>query len=127
MSGIGGILRNNKNEILGIFSRNLGVGFAFEAEVWAIHEALKIYADRLLRNIIIERVASLAVGWVNNRCNRPWKLINTLNQIDLWMVEVNCLKVQHIFREANGEADKLAKRGAAYAIDLLYFNDRIAA
>lgn len=34
--GIGGILRNAKNEIRGFFSKNTGVGFAFEAEVTAI-------------------------------------------------------------------------------------------
>lgn len=127
MSGIGGIFRNNKNEILVFFSKNIGVGFAFEAEIWAIHEALKICAVNFLRNIIIESDASLAVGWVNNRYNRPWKLHNALNQIDQWVSEVNCLKVKHIFREANSEADKLAKRGAAHSKDLFYFNAHLDA
>lgn len=31
--GIGSILRNSKNEIKGFFSKNIGIGFSFEAEV----------------------------------------------------------------------------------------------
>lgn len=76
-----------------------------------------------IKYLIIESDSSLAVGWVNNKSNRPWKLLNALNQIDMWLIEVNCLKVNHIFREANGEADRLAKRGAEFTRDLIYFKE----
>ena len=53
----------------------------------------------------------LAIGWVNNKHNRPVKLLTELNRIDRIMLEVNCVAVKHTYREANTEADKLAKEG----------------
>lgn len=67
----------------------------------------------LLSNITIERDCSLAVGWVNSTANRPWALSNELNQIDFLLSQVNCISVQHIYREANDLADKLAKEGVS--------------
>lgn len=124
--GVGGIFRNYRNEILGFSSKNIGMGFAFEAEVRAIHEAIQFCLSRMICNITIESDSSLAVGWVNNHSNRPWKLITVLNQIDQWILETNCLKVSQIYREANFNADKLAKRGAAFNKDLVYFNGIVA-
>ncbi|XP_057419024.1 uncharacterized protein LOC130713256 [Lotus japonicus] len=123
--GIGGILRNVRNEIKGFFSKNIGHGFAFEAEVVAIHEALSLCQQHLIHNIIIESDSSLAVGWVNCRRNRPWKLRGILNQIDILIPLVNCLEIRHIFREANSEADALAKRGSNNPRPLYYFNSVI--
>lgn len=126
-SGIGGILKNARNEVKGFFSKNVGRCFAFEAETMAIHEALSLCHQQSIYNIILECDSSIAVGWVNTKKNRPWKIISILNKIDELIPVVNCLEVRHIYREANTEADALAKRGAAYERPLFYLNTTIDA
>lgn len=44
-------------------------------------------------------------------CKCRATLINDLNAIDWIMKEVACVGVTHTLREANGEADELAKSG----------------
>lgn len=65
------------------FSRNIGLGFSFEYELIAIFEALKLCHQYLIHNIIIESDSILAVKWVNHSNDRPGKLWNVLNQIDI--------------------------------------------
>ena len=60
----------------------------------------------------------LAIGWVNNKHNRPARLLSDLNRIDRLMVEVHCVGVIHAFREANSAADHLAKEGVDRASPL---------
>lgn len=96
-----------------MFSEKVGNGWAFEAEVKAILMALLICQQFLLSNITIESDYTLAVGWVNSKTNKPWALLNELNQIYFLIDQGNCLGVHHVFREANDRADKLAKEGVS--------------
>ncbi|XP_057426328.1 uncharacterized protein LOC130719736 [Lotus japonicus] len=109
--GIGGVLRNSDRKILGFFSINLGHGGAAEAELKAIWKALIFCNQFHFRDLIIESDSTVAVGWVNSHRNRPWKWVNILNEIDYLMKVVSCLEVKHNFRETNGIADFLAKKG----------------
>ena len=84
---------------------------AYQAEIKAILHALLFCKQFSLKEVIIECDAMLAMGWVNNKQNRPISLFSELNLIDFIMVEIMCIGVFHIFREANEEADKLAKEG----------------
>lgn len=110
-SGIGGVLRNSDEKILGSFFLNMGHGGAAEAELKAIWKTLIFYNQFHFRNLIIESDSTTVVGWVNSCSKRPWKWINILNEIDFLMKEVSCLGVKHEIREANGIADYLAKKG----------------
>ena len=64
-----------------------------------------------LWEVLIKSDSALTMGWINCKSNRPWKLRHDLNMIDYFLLEVNCLAVSHIYREANGVADNLAKEG----------------
>lgn len=108
-SGIGGAIRSNMRTIIGAFSKVVGCHWAFEAEVFAILHALIFCKNFSISHIVIESDSSLAVGWVNQRVHRPWKLINELHQIDAIIREVDCLCVSHIYREANSVANEYAK------------------
>lgn len=45
LAGIGGVLRNQKREVLFMYSKYIGIKDSNEAEVWAILEALCIYGN----------------------------------------------------------------------------------
>lgn len=89
----------------------MGELWAYEAEVKAILHALIFYRQFQLCHVLIESDSSLEIGWVNCKLNRLWKLIQYLNLIDLLCIEVDCIGVNHIFRESNHSADFLAKSG----------------
>lgn len=108
---IGGVLRNYKKEVVGVVAKGIGEAWAYEAEVQAIHHALLFCCQFKISTIVIESDSTLAVGWVNNRERRPWKLYQVLHSIDQLILQVNCLSVSHILREGNGVADFLAKLG----------------
>ncbi|XP_057432300.1 uncharacterized protein LOC130725057 [Lotus japonicus] len=110
-SGLGGVLRDHQNRVFGYFSINSGFGWAFEAEVRAILKALQFCQEFMVYEVYIESDSTAAVGWINSKLNRPWKLLNELNQIDFLLELTKCSKVSHIYREANETADSLAKVG----------------
>lgn len=105
MSGVGGVLRDSEGTFIGRFSKATGLLWAYEAEVKAILSALQFCKEHDVTNVLIESDSTLAVGWVSNKQNRPWKLLNELHMIDMLMVDVGCVGVVHIFREANDVAD----------------------
>lgn len=105
------MFRDANRKILGYFSLNSGHGWAYEAEVRAILNALVFSQEFLFKNILIESDSTVAVGWVMSKANRPWRLSNELNHIDFLIQEVNCVEVRHIYRESNVKADFLAKEG----------------
>jgi ribonuclease HI len=79
--------------------------------VKAILQALLFCKEFHLHHVIIESDCSIAVGWVSSNLNRPWKLRDDLSTIDRLREEVDCINVNHIYREANMLADYFAKSG----------------
>src|ERR1044072_5845772 len=53
VTGIGGVLRNSRKEIIGFFSFCTGLGFAYEDEVYDIHFALLLCQQYVIRNVVI--------------------------------------------------------------------------
>ena len=53
--------------------------FAYKAEVKAIHHALLFCQQFLCSNVLIEGDSLIAIGWVNNKQNRPLRLMSDLN------------------------------------------------
>lgn len=111
LSGVGGILRDSSRCHQGLFSLPVGEIWAFEAEVKATLCALKICKEFHLQHIIVESDSAMAVGWISNKEDRFWKLLNDLTLIDLLMEGVHCVEVFHVFRKSNAFADYLAKTG----------------
>lgn len=124
-SGVGGILKNARRQILGVFSKAMGELWAYEAEVKAILQALIFCKQHQLQHILIESDSTLAVGWISKQENRPWKLIQDLNLIDALCLEVDSIGIKHIYRESNPLADYLAKSGCWREHEIWSFNDQI--
>ncbi|XXG71925.1 hypothetical protein AAC387_Pa07g1141 [Persea americana] len=56
---IGGVLRNCKDEVLLMFSKNMGTCDSNEAEVLAILEGLKLFARRYIGALVVESDSSI--------------------------------------------------------------------
>lgn len=61
-TGIGGVLRNNKGEVLFRLSKNVGVCDSNEAEVLTIMEALKFLSRNFNGSLIVETDSSKAMA-----------------------------------------------------------------
>ncbi|XVF77973.1 hypothetical protein PTKIN_Ptkin14bG0090800 [Pterospermum kingtungense] len=114
-AGIGGVLRNHKGNELMSFSKHIGMEDSNVAEIMAIREALVLFLASPWVNcskLIIESDSRIAIGWVNNPNEAPWKVRMFVNHITNLRSQIKDLQIFHIFREANQRADQLAKKGA---------------
>ncbi|GLT63420.1 hypothetical protein SLA2020_359870 [Shorea laevis] len=111
--GAEGVLRNcNGDWILG-FSKNLGFGTNNDAEFWGVKLGLKLALDLGFRRLEIEADSLLVINTINgafaaNASHKP--LIQCCRSLILKFDEV---RIKHVYREANGVADILAKYGAS--------------
>ena len=71
--GIGGVLRNNKGEVLFILSKNVDICDSNEAEVQAILESLRYFSRCFHESLIVKSDSSNAVSLVSNRKANPLK------------------------------------------------------
>ena len=113
-AGIGGLLRDDKGKVWMEFSKSIGISESNEAEICAIREAILMFcASRWVatHGLIIESDSKNAVKWIECPEEVPWRLRKWVSHIGLLLKNCSSYRVVHVFREANREADKLAKEG----------------
>ena len=108
-AGIGGVLRNDKGEVLLMFSKSVGIRDSNEAESLAILEALRIFSTSFHGPLLVESDSTNAVGWLLKPDSRPWNFQFHFNE----MKKISSLVVSfgHVLRRANSIADALVKQG----------------
>ena len=125
-AGIGGILRDENGKVWLRFSKSIGITESNEAEIYAIREAMLIFsASRWVPSIglMIESDSKNAVGWVEHPSDTPWRLRKWIAHISLLKKNFADFKIAHVYREANGDADELAKGGIDRLVPLLAIYD----
>lgn len=80
LAGIGGDIRNEKGEVLHLFSKHVGIQDSNEAKILAILEALHIFYSLYQQLLIVESDSSNAISWVTS-FNCPLKLQIYFNEI----------------------------------------------
>lgn len=105
----GGVFRNSRGAVVQGFCSNFGRVSSNEAEALALLEGLKLAKRGGLYIQQVELDSKLLVSCLQNRWNPPWNLIYILREcIDL-LPHTDI--VNHVFREGNGVADRLAAIG----------------
>lgn len=69
--------------------------------------------------MVVESDSKNAVQWINAPEKAPWRLRKWILHIEMLKRKVVQWEVQHIFREANQQADNLAKTGIRRVENLL--------
>ncbi|KAL4298891.1 hypothetical protein AHAS_Ahas17G0046200 [Arachis hypogaea] len=121
-AGCGGILRNSEGRWIMGFSRNLGVCSAHLAELWGVYTGLEIAWTMGFRRIWLDCDSSAVVNSVKNpslKRNSGSVLYYRISELldRGWQV-----RIEHVYREANGCADFLANLGAAQEQSLMVWN-----
>ncbi|XVE48614.1 hypothetical protein DITRI_Ditri01bG0015500 [Diplodiscus trichospermus] len=124
-AGIVGILRDHMSSVKIVFSKHIGT--AESTELLAVGEAFLLFVEYEWVNshkIIIESESSNVVQWISSPSSAPWTVRNLIAHIENLKNQLNGWSIVHIFKEANEEADSLAKAGAHITDELVnFYND----
>lgn len=120
----GGVIRDHDGLWQIGFTRNIGKGNPLLAEAWAMLSGVQAALSRNFRNVIIEPDSLELVELINNpqatdACHPIWNFLCCIHK------ELRCfsqVRVRHIFREANGVADILAKKAISSVAGLVFLS-----
>ncbi|PKU83698.1 Putative ribonuclease H protein [Dendrobium catenatum] len=110
-SGCGGILRNDKGNLVVAFSSPLSNCSVLFAELMAIFKALQICSSSGYFKIWIEVDAMLVINSIFSYQNDNFDTFYVLKDIKKMLSHLD-YKFSHIWREGNSGADFIAKTGA---------------
>ena len=122
LAGGGGVVRDeNGNWVIG-FSRRLGKASSFLAELWALRDGLLLCQQLNSPKIIVEMDAKSLVDAFNNPSYTNTVISPLFEDCRQLMLQLPHCRIKHIFREANGCADRLANIGCLQAMDFIVYS-----
>jgi ribonuclease HI len=123
LAGGGGVIRNHVGDWVGGFSRAIGVTTSVQAELRALKDGLNLAIDLGILNLEIEMDSLVAVELVNSIATLNAFLSTIVTDCRSLMEGFESCSLKHIFREANGCADLLAKSGYDQNPDFISFSN----
>ncbi|KAF7810226.1 putative ribonuclease H protein At1g65750 family [Senna tora] len=121
-SSCGGVIRGSHGSWVTGFSKRLGRGDAFQAEVWGCLTGLRLAWDLKLPKVILELDSSMVFQFIQGNLDKNHKLYALAIEIkDLlsrdWLVNVNLIN-----RKGNRLADAMAKYAKNLEVGLYRFD-----
>ena len=98
------------------FSRKIGRADSFVAEIWALRDGLQLCCHLNIGAVVIELDAKSLVDVLNKSSYCNTVISPLLDDCKLLIDQFPQVRVEHIFREANKCADRLAKFGLAQSL-----------
>ena len=121
LAGGGGVIRNHVGDWVGGFSRAIGITTSVQAELRALKDGLNLAIDLGILNLEIEMDSLVAVECINSITTPNVFLSTIVSDCRSLMEGFEMCSLKHIFREANGCADLLAKSGCDQFSDFISF------
>ncbi len=113
IAGGGGLIRDSNGGWVGGFARAIGVTTSVQTELRALKDGLMLAIDLGIPYLAIEMDSLVAVEFVNSKTMPNVFLSAIVNDCRCLLERFERYTLHHIFREANGCADALAKAGCA--------------
>ncbi|XP_073262728.1 uncharacterized protein [Populus alba] len=109
-AGIGGVRRDHRGIMSGMFSVPVGTKESNEAKLIAVVKALesKHRQDFAGKEFVIESDSANVVQWMNETSIRPWRYKDPFSLAERFSSQIS---FAHILREGNHCANVLAKQG----------------
>ena len=119
--GGGGVLRSSSGDWIGGFMSKMGSTSSTVAELWALKDGLTMAKQMRIENICIEMDAEFIVQLVSRPSMVNLMLEPILSECRNLIQTFPNSSVAHVFMEANGCADRLARMGAELVVtDFLF-------
>ncbi|CAI9763284.1 unnamed protein product [Fraxinus pennsylvanica] len=109
--GGGGVIRNEKDELVSAFCTYFGEATNNEAELRAIIEGLRICRELEVYHLDIERDSLIVVSWILSQKCPVWYLWDFWEDLVELLQKFN-FQIAHRLRESNEVANSLASMGA---------------
>jgi ribonuclease HI len=121
LAGGGGVIRNHLGDWVGGYSRAIGHTTSVQAELRALKDGLMLAIDIGILNLEIEMDSLVAVELLKSITSPNAFLSSIVIDCRYLMERFEHFSLKHIFREANGCADLLAKAGCDQLLDFISF------
>jgi ribonuclease HI len=105
-----GVFRDHNAQFLGAFNVNLGISYAFHAELLGVMNAIEIAHEKGWWNLWLETDSMMVTLAYKSSAMVPWLIRNRWNNCMYKLKDMNFF-LSHIYREGNVLADKLASLG----------------
>lgn len=125
MAGIGGVIRNHKGEFVAAFAKNIGIATNNKAELWALKQGLKIVIELEISNVIIETDSSFLFSCIRSSGTSHSSHKTLVLEAKLMMQNLDRIILKFGYRELNGVADYLAKKGSTLHLNEEIFLDHM--
>ncbi|KAJ6871834.1 hypothetical protein NC651_031033 [Populus alba x Populus x berolinensis] len=103
-AGRGGVLRDHRGIVRGIFSYSVGNKDSNKTELLAVVKAIDLSSsknDFVGLNFLVESDSASVVSWMNNPCSVPWKFHELFVKVSRFSSGLGNISFCHTFREAN--------------------------
>ena len=120
-AGIGGVLRDDHENVKIVFSKAVGIMDSNLTELLAVREAFIVFAASKwakTHSLLIESDSSNVVNWIKCPQSAPWRMKKYISHIESLKLQLSSWHIDHIPREMNDVADSLAKSGVNRLISL---------
>ncbi|XP_010279147.1 PREDICTED: uncharacterized protein LOC104613145 [Nelumbo nucifera] len=110
ISGIGGMIRNDKGAVVGMFSGPIGRGDSTTAELKAVAFGIQKAMELGMRKLVVEGDSKVVISWLKQNEKTPWLYRNEIKKFKCFSKDMQLL-IQWTPSAANSFADQLAKHG----------------
>jgi ribonuclease HI len=118
-TGLGGVIRDSKGNIIRLYAGSLGNSTNNAAEFGALETGLEILSREGMTNAIVEGDSALVINTVRKLQNgtrmgkiqRHWRLAHLLQKIQEHLRTGITVELRWVRRSANGLADRIANEG----------------
>uniref|UniRef100_A0A2N9FT32 CCHC-type domain-containing protein n=1 Tax=Fagus sylvatica TaxID=28930 RepID=A0A2N9FT32_FAGSY len=121
LAGGGGVIQDYLGNWVGVFSRSIGITSSVQAELRALKDGLQLALDLEIPNLEIEMDSAVAVKLLHSTNSSNAFLSSIVNDCRYLLERFEAYTLKHIYREANGCADTLAKAGCVQHSDFLLY------
>ncbi|OVA09801.1 Ribonuclease H domain [Macleaya cordata] len=118
----GGVIRDNRGNIVAAFYSFYGPGTNNLAESRALLDGLLLCRQIGIRRIAVRVDSKLVASWYHLKYKIPWTILRWWNKIRETARNLDLL-VSHVYRELNAPADAMANMGFSTRTDHTFLSD----
>eukprot|EP00253_Pinus_taeda_P031554 PITA_31554 len=122
-AGLGGIFRDGKGKTRWVFAEWVGEMTNNDAELWAVHEGLRIAVRNRYLNLEIEGDSQITIEMLRrlkdgqrwDKVAKSWRTAAIIKDIEELLNKIDYKTIKHVRRDGNKAADFLANWGSKEA------------
>ncbi|KAL0292646.1 UNVERIFIED_CONTAM: putative ribonuclease H protein [Sesamum calycinum] len=124
LAGAAGIIRDSAGHVHLAYQFALGTGTSVLAELTAVWRGMELALTHGLAPLVVEVDATTVISLLKSRASGKWEVQHLIMRI-VCLQQLLVEDIQHVFREANGAADHLAKEAASLQLTWVLHHDDI--